>query len=243
MRDRTPPRAAGATDGGDDDQQDDQRHGQRGRIPEVVELEGLLEDVHVHHAAGVGGPAGLPADAAGGDLDGVEDLEGADHGHDQHERQHRAQQRQRDRAEHPPLAGAVERGPLVVALRDHHQAAEQQQRGVAHVLPDVDPGDRRDDLALRLAFADLLQTGEHPQRGRLPAARRPYQDHELAVADLQVEVVDGLEAVVIDLRDAVECHACHVLPLSSEDVSLGHLRNDLVNRVAAVELCQGLFMK
>jgi hypothetical protein len=37
---------------------------------------------------------------------------------------------------------------LVVAPGDHHEAAEQQQRRVAHVAPDVDAGDRGDDLAL-----------------------------------------------------------------------------------------------
>ena len=38
---------------------------------------------------------------------------------------------------------------------------------------------------------DRLQPGEHPQRRRLAAPRRPDEHQELAVVDLQVEVVDG----------------------------------------------------
>ena len=41
----------------------------------------------------------------------------------------------------------------------------------------------------------------------------------LSGADIEVQLVHGAEAVVVDLGDAVERHACHVLPLSSEDVS------------------------
>jgi hypothetical protein len=70
----------------------------------------------------------------------------------------------------------------------------------------------------QLPRADLLQPREHAQRGRLAAPGRPDQDHELAVPDLQVQRVDGREAVVVDLRDGVERHARHgVSPLSSEE--------------------------
>ena len=63
-----------------------------------------------------------------------------------------------------------------------------------------------DDLAadLQLAVGDVLEPGDHPQRGRLPAARRADEDHELAVGDLEVQVLDGLEAVVVALGDVVE---------------------------------------
>ena len=47
----------------------------------------------------------------------------------------------------------------------------------------------------------------------LAAARRPDEHQELAVGDLQVEVVDGLEAVVVDLVHLVE-----------DDFAMGYLR-------------------
>jgi hypothetical protein len=36
----------------------------------------------------------------------------------------------------------------------------------------------------------VLEPGDHPQRRRLPAPRRPDEDHELLVGDLQFEIVD-----------------------------------------------------
>jgi hypothetical protein len=83
----------------------------------------------------------------------------------------------------------------------------------------------------QISLADLLQPREHAQRGRLAAAGRAHQNHELAVADRQIERVHSLEAVVIDLRDAIERHACHVVS-SPQRFSLGHLRNALADRVA-----------
>ena len=39
-----------------------------------------------------------------------------------------------------------------------------------------------------------LEPGDHPERRRLPASRRPEQREELAVTDLDVELVDGCVA-------------------------------------------------
>ena len=55
---------------------------------------------------------------------------------------------------------------------------------------------------------DLLEAGDHPQAGRLAAARWSDQDHELAVADLQVEVLHGLE-IAVHLVDVLERHGRH----------------------------------
>ena len=41
------------------------------------------------------------------------------------------------------------------------------------------------------AGVDLFEAGEHSQRGRLAAARGADEDHELAIADLEIELVDG----------------------------------------------------
>src|SRR5205807_10324656 len=46
-------------------------------------------------------------------------------------------------------------------------------------------------------------------RSRLPAAGRADEDHELAVGDVEVHVLDGLEAVVVALRDVAELDLCH----------------------------------
>ena len=66
---------------------------------------------------------------------------------------------------------------------------------------------------LQLALGDVLQPGDHVEGGRLPAARGPDQDDELAVGDVQVEVVDGQGAVGIALDDVVQDDFCHELLL------------------------------
>ena len=50
-----------------------------------------------------------------------------------------------------------------------------------------------------LAARRELVAADHPQRRRLPAARRAEQDDVLAVVDVQVEVVDGNRAAGEDL--------------------------------------------
>ena len=66
-----------------------------------------------------------------------------------------------------------------------------------------------------LALGDLLEPGDHPQRRRLAAARGPDEDHELAVGDLEIELVDGARAVAVDLADALERHSAPSLSRSS----------------------------
>ncbi len=48
-----------------------------------------------------------------------------------------------------------------------------------------------------LAGGDLLETCDHAERRGLAAARRPDEDHELLVADRQVDVLDGVHLVVL----------------------------------------------
>ena len=50
-----------------------------------------------------------------------------------------------------------------------------------------------------LALGDLLEAGDHPQRGRLAAAGRADEDHELAVVNVEVEVDEGARAVRVHL--------------------------------------------
>ena len=52
-----------------------------------------------------------------------------------------------------------------------------------------------------LAGGDLLEPGDHPQDRRLAAARGADEHHELAVADLQRDVVDRDDLVAEHLAD------------------------------------------
>jgi hypothetical protein len=82
-----------------------------------------------------------------------------------------------------------------VALEDHGEVA------LARFLV-VDPltGD------LQVAAGDVLEAGGHPQQGRLAAARRAHQDEELALFDLEAELLDGLD-VAEPLRDGPVANA------------------------------------
>ena len=85
-----------------------------------------------------------------------------------------------------------------VVLEDHRDVA-MTRREVGHVGAGDSDGSR----------GDLLEAGDHPQERRLAAARRPHEDDELAVRDLDADVVDGLEAVAVDLRDPVDLDRRH----------------------------------
>ena len=53
------------------------------------------------------------------------------------------------------------------------------------------------------AVGDLLEPGDHAQGRRLAAPGRPDEHEELAVLDLEGQVLHGVEAVVVDLVDFV----------------------------------------
>ena len=59
------------------------------------------------------------------------------------------------------------------------------------------------------AAADLLQAGDRPQRGRLAAPGRADEHHELAVLDVEAEVVDGPDAARVGLLYVVHDDLCH----------------------------------
>ena len=56
---------------------------------------------------------------------------------------------------------------------------------------------------------DFLEAGDHAQRGRLAAARRADQHHELALGDLEVQVADRSDVVGVDLREVNELDRGH----------------------------------
>ena len=88
-----------------------------------------------------------------------------------------------------------------VVLEDHRDVAVLR-REVVHDLA-ADAND---------AVADRLEPGHHPERARLPAARGPDEDDELAVADLEVEVADRMRPVRIDLVQLFELDLGHRAP-------------------------------
>ena len=76
-----------------------------------------------------------------------------------------------------------------VAL-EHHRDVPVARRDLVHD-PVADPD---------LAFGDLLEARHHPERGRLSAAGRADENHELAVLCIQREVGDGPRPIREDLR-------------------------------------------
>ena len=71
-----------------------------------------------------------------------------------------------------------------VALEDHRDVAVARGHVVDDPLADADD-----------ALADLLEAGDHAQRGRLAAPGRADEHHELAVVDLEIEAVDRARSV------------------------------------------------
>ena len=84
-----------------------------------------------------------------------------------------------------------------VALEDHRDVAVLGRDVVDDAVADP-----------QRAVADLLEARDHPQAGGLPAARWSDEDHELAVTDLEVEVLHGVE-IAVDLVDVFERHGRH----------------------------------
>ena len=62
------------------------------------------------------------------------------------------------------------------------------------------------------ALGDVLEPGEHSQRGRLAGAGRADQDHELSLRNLEVHVLDRLYAVGVALGHVLENYAGHAAP-------------------------------
>ena len=94
-----------------------------------------------------------------------------------------------------------------VALEDHRDVP-MPRREVGHV--DAVDQDR--------PGGDVLEAGDHPQQRRLAAPGRPHEDDELPVGDLEADVVDGQEAVAVDLRDALDLDRRH----ASGAIACGH---------------------
>ena len=62
---------------------------------------------------------------------------------------------------------------------------------------------------VQLALGDLLQAGDHAQRGGFTAAGRADENDKLFVFDLKVEIGNGGHVARINLVDAFQANACH----------------------------------
>ena len=85
-----------------------------------------------------------------------------------------------------------------VALEDHRDVAVAGRDVVDDTFADPDDAAR-----------DVLEPRDHAQRGRLAAARRPDEHHELAVVDVELKLVDGSRPVGVDLADPLERDCGH----------------------------------
>ncbi len=85
-----------------------------------------------------------------------------------------------------------------VVLEDHRDVAILRREVVHDALPDRDR-----------PVADLLEARDHAQRGRLAAARRSDEDEELAVLDVEREVLHGVDPSVVELVHLFQLNVGH----------------------------------
>ena len=79
-----------------------------------------------------------------------------------------------------------------------------------------------------LAAVDLLEPREHPQGRGLAASRGPDENHELAVADLEVDAGDrGLVVARVPPLCLVEGHCCHACPTPSPAGTCRTIRSEV----------------
>ena len=89
-----------------------------------------------------------------------------------------------------------------VVLEHHRDVALFRRHVVDDALADQ-------DVALR----NLLEPGDHPEQRRFSAARRPDEDDELAVGDIDVDAVYDFHRAK-GFADLAKCDWCHGLTLS-----------------------------
>ena len=82
---------------------------------------------------------------------------------------------------------------------EHHRDVPVLRREVVH-----------DAIADRhRPVGDVLEPRDHPQRRRLAAARRADEHEELAVLDVQREVLHGVHVALVDLVDFLQLNVSH----------------------------------
>ena len=90
-----------------------------------------------------------------------------------------------------------------VVLKHHRDIAILWRHVVDDVAADHD-----------VAVGDIFQAGDHPQRGRLAAARRSHQHDKLMVGDVEIDAAHRLD-FIITLNNLTQRHVSHEInPLS-----------------------------
>ena len=85
---------------------------------------------------------------------------------------------------------------------EHHGHVAVFGRGLGDVLA----------VQEQVAGGDILQACDHAQGGGLAAAGGTDQDDQLAVLDVQIEVIDCLNVIVVDLVYMLYFQLCHNVP-------------------------------
>jgi hypothetical protein len=87
-----------------------------------------------------------------------------------------------------------------VVLKNHRDVAVLRRDFIHDALADRKPARR-----------DRLESGDHAQRGALPASGRPNEHDELAVRDIQIDAVHSHVAVsaLVHLAHAFQRHLRH----------------------------------
>src|SRR5262245_35536747 len=97
---------------------------------------------------------------------------------------------------------------------EHHREVAVARWSVVHE-PSADQ---------QVAGGDVLDPRDHPEQRRLAAARRPDEDQELAVGDIQAHVVDRrFASITVALDDAPEGDLGHQ-PFTAPAVSPATIR-------------------
>jgi hypothetical protein len=99
-----------------------------------------------------------------------------------------------------------------VILEDHGDVAVFRRDVIDDAVGDAD-----------LAGGHVLEAGDHPEQGRLPAAGRPDEDHEFAIGDRNIDAVDDFDRAEF-LVDPADIDRCHVPSLPGARLSTGNSR-------------------
>ncbi len=103
-----------------------------------------------------------------------------------------------------------------IALEHHRHVAPVRRHRVHHRVVEI-----------KHALADILQSGDHVERGRLAAAGGSEQHQELLVLDIETQILQGDEAVGIALAHAFELDPRHVAIPLALDRAGGEARHDV----------------
>ncbi len=87
-----------------------------------------------------------------------------------------------------------------VILKNHGDVAHPGGDIVDEAVADID-----------LSAASLFQAGDHAERSRFTASARTDEDDELAVADVETHIVDGVKAVGVDLVEVLQDDVGHLI--------------------------------